>query len=125
MKTRNVIIGIVAGLALLLLVGLLLGGAMWGGSDYHHGPGMMRGFGDWGMQTSGGGIVTILLWLLALGLVVGGGAYLIAALVRQDGGQAEHDGAALEILRRRYARGEINREEFQRVRETLTGQEGR
>jgi putative membrane protein len=107
----------------LLLAGLLLGSSMWGGSDYHRGPGMMRGFGDWGMHTSGGGIVTILFWLLVLGLIVGGGAYLIVALVRQNGGPAEQDGAALEILRQRYARGEIDREEWQRMRETLSGQE--
>jgi putative membrane protein len=74
----------------------------------------------------GGGLVIGLLVLVLLLLVIGGG---IAAVVwftgqgsqgtrpRSTGPQREDK--ALAILRQRYARGEIDREEFERMREEL------
>lgn len=71
------------------------------------------------------GLFVLLLFLLLLvGLVVGG-----AWLLRQGSGpnvrgisttpSAREDDDVSEILRRRYAQGEINRDEYERMREDL------
>ncbi len=115
MKTRNVIIGITAGLV-VLLVALLLGGSLWGRNYCHHGPGMMWDSGF------GGGILIVLFWVFLLALLVGGGALLASRVTRRDAKGVEAEEAPLEILKRRYARGEIDREEFQRMREVLVSE---
>lgn len=67
----------------------------------------------WGMGF--GWIMVIAFWaLIILGIVL-----LIKLILR--GGR--HDGAeesALDILRKRYARGEISREEFQKIKDDIT-----
>jgi putative membrane protein len=72
------------------------------------GPGMMWGW--WGM----GWIFMIIFW----GLIVVGLILLIRHLVRiSKGGKAEE--SALDILKKRYARGEINKEEFDQKKKDL------
>jgi putative membrane protein len=77
---------------------------------------VMDGWGWWGW---GMGIVHGLLWLaiLALGIVV---------LVRMVGRGTDRrvvvppvDETAIEILKKRYARGEIGKEEFEQKRRDL------
>jgi putative membrane protein len=123
MKARYVIIGAVVGLALLLVIGLLAGGSLWGRSYYHHGPGMMWGDGfDGGMHSFDGGVVMILFWGLLLAAIVGGGLLLFGGVTRRARGPGEEDRETpLEILKRRYARGEIDRDEYDRIKETLYG----
>jgi len=60
------------------------------------------------------------LWPLLLILVVIAGAFLIRGFSRGccGTGQSTH-GKAEEVLRERYARGEISREEFNRMRADL------
>ena len=73
----------------------------------------MYGFYDgygWGtgnmMGWFGGGIVMIILWVLFVALIVW--------VVREVGGRnAHHSSQALNILKERYARGEINKDEFE------------
>lgn len=83
---------------------------MFGGSGHQ---GMMGGWG-WGF-----GILGMLFWLALLVLVV----VLIWRLL--DGGGrngTRHEGAGetpLEILEKRYARGEIDRDEFERMKRDL------
>jgi putative membrane protein len=71
-----------------------------------------------------------LIWLIVLALfllLVGGGIAVVVWFVSQSsqgsgkgpGQGPRQEGEALEILRQRYARGEIDREEFQRMREEL------
>ena len=121
-KTRNVLIGAFVGLAALLVIGLLIGGSLWGRNYYDHGPGMMWGSGfPYGMHTFGGGIGMILVWVVVLGLIVGGGALLVGGLTRQAGAPIKQEHTPLEILKRRYATGQIDREEYNRMRETLSG----
>lgn len=121
MKTRNVLIGI--GIALALLAGgWLLGSRLWGATCSGYGWGMMNGYGSpWGMHTFGGGILMFLFWIV----IVGGIALLVAGLARQGTGatgqgQSLRSESPLEILRRRYAAGEIDREEFERMKELLS-----
>ena len=70
-------------------------------------------WGLWGIWGIGMMLFMFLFWgLVIVGIVVG-----IRWLVRQ--GRPEGTDSALEILRQRYARGEINREEFEGKRRDL------
>jgi putative membrane protein len=71
------------------------------------GFGMMAGMGWLGVLTM------ILFWLGVILLIVWG----LSALFPQQRASIEPD--ALEILRRRFARGEISHEEYQQAREAL------
>jgi hypothetical protein len=56
-------------------------------------------------------------------LFVGGGIWLLAALFPRAGispeNGAESNGDALAILKQRYARGELSKEEFEAIRRDL------
>jgi putative membrane protein len=118
MKTRWIVIiggGVILAAALLGVFGPWLFGAASGGSAYGGmmGPGMM---GSYGMMGSFGwlGMLTMLLfWVGVIALVVWGLINLFPAR------QASVEPDALEILKRRYARGEISREEFAQARDAL------
>lgn len=75
--------------------------------------GMPPMWGLWGIWGFGMALFMVLFWALVIvGIVVG-----IRWLVRQ--GRPEGPDSALEILRQRYARGEIDREEFEAKRKDL------
>jgi len=54
------------------------------------------------------------------GVIIGGIALLVAGLARQGTQPADRGESPLDILKRRYAGGEIDREEFERMRESLS-----
>ncbi len=124
MKTRNVLIGIGIALALVALVGggWLLGSQLWGAGCWQSGPGMTGSYGSpWGMHTLGGGFLMFLFW----GVIIGGIALLVVGLARQGArpagrGESPRSESPMEILKRRYAGGEIDREEFERMKELLS-----
>jgi len=62
----------------------------------------------------GGGLMW-LLWIVLIAAVI----YAIVAVVRGTSPQRNDGNDALEILRQRYARGEIDEEEFERRRREL------
>lgn len=65
-----------------------------------------------------------MLWLLSWLLVLGGLGFLIyAAVTRSRTGlpAPKVPDDAIAVLRSRYARGDLTREEFQRMREDLEG----
>jgi putative membrane protein len=69
----------------------------------------------WGMGMLLGIVVFFLFWVLVLaGLVL-----LVRWLWVQARPTTKADDSALEILKRRYARGEITREEFEAIRRDL------
>lgn len=78
----------------------------------HHGP--MGPIGGTGL-----GFLWGILWLLVAVLVIAGGVYLAIHLL---GNRETEFGStdALTVLERRYARGEIDEEEFETRRERLT-----
>lgn len=72
-----------------------------------------------------GGPFMGLVWLLLLALIIGGVWLLVRAIRGSDNGaRARPDGegtSALSILEERYARGEIDHDEFQERRRALRG----
>jgi putative membrane protein len=84
------------------------GEAMWG-------PMMGYGYGGWMMVVGG------LFWIAVLALVI----YLGFRLAGQTGrGQSDARSSGLGVLDERYARGEIEREEFLQKRQDLLGTGG-
>ena len=116
MRGRDIAVIIGAIVLVILLVGLLGGGMMygWGGM----GPGMM-GWGGYGFNPLGW-IVMLLFWAL----IIGGIALLAVWLFRSATPAALGPTApsrSLEILRERYARGEITREQYEEMRHEIEG----
>ncbi|MHB1117195.1 SHOCT domain-containing protein [Sideroxydans sp.] len=73
-----------------------------------------NGFGGWGM---GFGFVFMLLFW---GLVILGIVALIRWLIKQPSpDRSPRDKTPLEIARERYARGEMDREEYERMKRDL------
>lgn len=118
MKTTTRTIWIV--IAAVIGLGLLAGGfllsrtglGLWG-----YGPGMMGGNFGFGMMSGFGGIFMILLWIVVIGL----GVWLVSHLVSRTNSQPPSNSAALsesalDILKKRYARGEITKEQFEDMR---------
>lgn len=79
-------------------------------------PNMMGGFGPWGMGGALGWILMVLFWVLAALLVV----YLVRGLVRTGGSVNHPEKTPLDILKERYAKGEINKEEFEQKKKDLS-----
>ncbi|NJD78497.1 MAG: SHOCT domain-containing protein [Candidatus Methanoperedens sp.] len=75
--------------------------------------GMMDNYGS-GMMSYGGGILWLLFWIL---VIIG-----LALLIRylwQGGGARREEESPLEILKKKYARGEISKEEFEEKKKDL------
>ncbi len=110
-KTALIIGGIIV--AVLIILPTVLGAIWgWGGGGWGMmGPGMMGGFGwMWFMPIFG---------ILFLGLII----WAVVALVRgvsqpssSDSSKAE---SALDVLKKRYAQGEINKEEYEEKKKDL------
>ena len=105
---------LVSWLALFPLNAAMAQGGRYGNEGWHSGPLMMGG---WGMGWFGG-VFMIVFWILILvGLV-----FFIRWLVQSTrGGQAggSSSNRALEILKERYARGDIDKAEFEEKRKIL------
>jgi putative membrane protein len=84
--------------------------AGWGDyNGWHMGPGMMGG---WGM-----GWIMLLFWILVLvGLIL-----IIKWLLQMTRGDKKPagDARAIDILKERYARGEISKSEFQVIKKDI------
>jgi putative membrane protein len=81
---------------------------------FEWGGGMHPMWGLWGIW----GIAMMLMMLVFWGVVIAGIVLGIRWLVSQ--GRGTHSDTALDILRQRYARGEINKEEFEARKRDLT-----
>ncbi|UCD83033.1 MAG: SHOCT domain-containing protein [Desulfobacterales bacterium] len=79
------------------------------------GPGMMGG---WGMGWFGG-IIMIIFWILILVALVFLIKWLVQSTSRNQAGPAGGN-RALEILKERYARGEIDKAEFEAMKTDLS-----
>jgi len=111
------------GLGVVLLLGLAAFSAMGAGMfGWHPGP---VGYGDrpfmgpgpwfWGFGLIGL-VIRVAIWgaLILFGL-----SFFRRASGRWDSGSSRHAQSSLEILRQRYAAGEISREQFEEMRRVL------
>ena len=118
MKTRTILVGAGIALALVALLGggWLLVSQLGDASCWQSGFGMNGTYGfPWG-PNSYGGILMFLLWVV----IIGGIALLAVDLSRQGKRAAVQGESPLEILGRRYASGELDRDEFERMKELLS-----
>ena len=78
----------------------------------------------WGMGSSygwGGGVFGMFFMVLFWGLIIVGVISLSRWLLERpgDGTSSSRGVSALEVLKKRYAIGEINKEEFERIKADL------
>lgn len=111
-KTALIIGGVIVAILIIvpLIIGLVGG---WQGYGYGMmGPWMMGGFGGmWFMP-----IFMIIFW----GLVIWGIVALVRSVSEPRSSDASKSESALDVLKRRYARGEINKEEFEEKKKDLS-----
>lgn len=89
--------------------------AQWRNTQgWHMGPGIMGGWGSGWF----GGIFMIIFWILIVVGLVFLIKWLIQSINRRQIGDAGGN-RALEILKERYARGEMDRNEFERMKTDL------
>ena len=89
--------------------------AQWRGpSGWDMGPGIM----GWGILAWFGPILMIIFWIAIILAII----FLIRWLVVSARGShsCKSEDSALEILKKRYARGEISKEEFEEKKKDLT-----
>ena len=101
-------------LSLFLNLGNEVFGQWRGPGGWEMGPGMM----GWGMMGWFGPIFMVIFWIA----VIVGIIFLIRWLVVSTRGGisgSRSEESALEILKKRYARGEINKEEFEEKKKDL------
>ncbi len=75
---------------------------------------MMHWFGDYGMGFGFGWVFMILFW----GLVIMGIIYLVKMLTGGSGSSEPRE-TAEDIIKKRFARGELSREEFEEALRAL------
>lgn len=94
-------------------------GAVWAQDRPWNGWGMHPMWGVWGLWGIGMMLVMLVFWgLIIAGLVIG--LRWLVSLGREARPESRYD-AALDILRQRYARGDISREEFEARKRDLGG----
>lgn len=83
---------------------------------YPYGP--MRGWENGHMMNYGFGYGGMFMWLIFL-IVLGVAIYLIIQALKSKNVIGQAQDTPLEILKRRYAKGEITKEEFDRTKTDL------
>ncbi len=116
-NTTTVIIIVVA----IVLVLLLLGGVgMMGFGGFGMGPGMMGGNGMMGGYGYGFNPLGMILSLVSWALIIGGIVLLVVWFVRNSGkATSASSQAPLDILKARYAKGEITKDQFDAIKRDL------
>ena len=114
--SKNVKITLIIGgiIATVLIVVPIVFGAVEGWHDGGWGmmgSGMMGGFSWWWFMS----IFFILFW----GLVILGIVALVRNLSGSRGSDSSRADSALEVLKKRYARGEIDKEEYEEKKKDL------
>jgi putative membrane protein len=97
---------------LFILAAVTLVSACW--REYPYGP-MVGPGGGWGpmMGYGFGGMLMWIIWIAIIGVLI----YLVMQATKGRGQAGE---TPLEILKKRYAKGEITKEEFDRMRKDIS-----
>ena len=109
-KTALIIGGIIIAVIVILSV---VPGLLWGGQGYGYGmmgSGMMGGYGTMFLMP--------VLWIVVLGLII----WAVVAAVRPgqfSGSDSATTSSALDVLKKRYARGEIDKQEYEEKKKDL------
>jgi putative membrane protein len=108
-----IIVGAIAIFLLIVIPPIWAAATGWSGSNWGMmGPGMMGSFGmGWFMP-----IFMIIFWVLII--------WAIVALIRglsSSGNSAKQADSAVEILKKRYAQGEISKQEYEEKKKDLVG----
>jgi len=83
-----------------------------GGTGYGMmGPGMMGGFGSMGLMS--------VFWVLILGLIIWAVFALARGVSQPTGSDSGASDSALNVLKKRYAHGDINKEEYDEKKKDL------
>jgi putative membrane protein len=99
-------------LALMIITGLLTSC----GREGYYGQ---QGYGGWGPMMHGGyGYGGMLMWIILL-IVIGLIIYFIVQAKKTKGQAPTQNESHLDILKKRYAKGEINKEDFERMKKDL------
>jgi len=86
---------------------------------YGYGPqwGMMGSWGGYGF-----GLIHMVVWVVILIAIIVGVVWLVRSMAAQGGHQLpSRRSPGLDVLEERYARGEINREEYLQKKRDITG----
>ena len=75
-----------------------------------------------GHMSTAGWILSVLWTLIIVALVVAGIVWLVSTLSNREAGGSTSSASAREILDRRLASGEITVEQYQQLRDTLSGE---
>lgn len=95
---------------LLILFSPLTVSAHYDGGDFYGHHMNMGGFGFFG-----GGIFMLLFWIL----VIIGIIYLVKFMADSNKSKEKESGGTVEILKQRYAKGDISKEEFEKMKKDL------
>ena len=114
------LIAIVGGVIAVVLLFCLFGGAvmgtgMWGGGHMWG----WDGNGAWSWWGLGMMLIMMLFWVLVIAAIIAGIVWVVRQASDGTNDGSARQGQALNILRERYARGEITKEEFERMRQDL------
>jgi putative membrane protein len=119
---QNAVTGLVIVLVVLLALTLIGGAGMMGFGGFGMGPGMMGGggmmggYGGYGYAFDPlGTILSLVFWAL----IIGGVALLVVYLVRNAKVPSASGESPLDIVKARYARGEINKEQLDALKRDL------
>ena len=82
------------------------------------------GFGNYGGYGGVMGWIGPIMMIVFWGALIVGIVFLVRFLTRGGGGSGNPGGreSALDILKKRYAKGEMSREEFEAMRKDLRGE---
>ncbi len=123
-EIEKIVLAVVAVIVIIIVAGVLsmtfmMGGGGWGGMM---GSGMMgSGMMGSGMMAGGGmgfGWMMLLPAIFLVLLIVG--IYFIITGIKRGGVTPSSSYSALDIVKERYAKGELTAEEFNKMRKDLT-----
>lgn len=97
---------------------VIAGSAVLAQAQPYGGPGMMGGWGYGGFGAFG-----MIIWVVILIAVIAGVVWLVRTVAAPGGtrGASTRRSPALDVLEERYARGEINREEYLQKKGDILG----